>query len=200
MLNIDAYEQYFPDEDVPLQKQAIILTRATRISWNSLHQNSHSPEQNPLQKMVKLSARSSCTVWRFNFQLCFPRELSNSPNTQHSSLEITVIIRSNFPMSCHVPTQEVLDLAEYLQLLPRRSSSCYISSWPLSSRVSQDLLCFSQHITSETRGVRGIKQPKPRLTTTNETPSYLSGSISSPRSWSWSSRGIYTWFLIDLKC
>lgn len=139
----------------------MLLTEPHRYNETACHEipslPNTQPSANPLQKMVKLSARSSCVVCRFDLQQHFPHELSNSPNIPHSSLEITVIIRSNFPVSHYVPTQEVLDLAEYLQVLPRRSGSCHISSWPLCSCVSQDLLCFSQHTSSRTRGVRGIK-------------------------------------------
>lgn len=138
----------------------LILVWTLLRKWFNLHQ------ELPVLKDV-----STCNS-------VFPR-----PNIQHSSLEITVLSEANSPWTI------VCLRKKYWTWLP--ISSCfpeaaipiiYQSSWPLCSCVSRDLLCFSQCTSAWTRGVHGIKQPKLRLTTTNETPNYLWGNISSPRS------------------
>ncbi|KAK4827117.1 hypothetical protein QYF61_014380 [Mycteria americana] len=52
--------------------------------------------------MIKLLLRASCTERRFDLRQPFPHQLSNSPNIQRSSLEITVVLRSKFPMNPQV--------------------------------------------------------------------------------------------------
>ena len=78
----------FPDEDAPLQKEATLWQEPRGYHGTAYHRIPSSPNTrpgaNPLQKMIRLSPRASCTERRFGLQQRFPTPAFGQP--QHPAL------------------------------------------------------------------------------------------------------------------
>lgn len=145
-----------------LAETGYVFERATWILWNGLPQNSLLTEKKSWckpfaekellfpQELPSLKEDLTC-------KSVFPWQLSKSLNMQHSSLEITGVLRSKLRINSRVHMQEVLDQAANLQWPATSSSSRSIRAPGPSILVSQDLLCFSWCTFLCMRDVHGIK-------------------------------------------